>query len=91
MGLFDILTGNKTTKNGLNLIYSKNGDLLYEFNKIAGKIEGILKVYYSLTDSSNGPNLSSKKVGLVKEEYFFLNGLPNGNYKKFDLKSKLII
>ncbi len=91
MGLFDILTGNKTTKNGLNLIYSKNGDLLYEFNKINGKIEGILKVYYSLKDSSNSANISSKKVGLVKEEYFFLNGLPNGYYKKFDLKSKLII
>ena len=91
MGLFDILTGNKTTKNGLNLIYSKNGDLLYEYNKIAGKIEGLLKVYYSLTESSNGPNTYSKKVGLVKEEYFFLNGLPNGYYKKFDLNSKLII
>ena len=91
MGLFDFLTGNKTTKNGLNLIYSKKGDLLYEFNKIAGKIEGKLKVYYSLKESSNNPSISRKQVGLVYEEYFFLNGLPNGNYKRFDRESKLII
>jgi antitoxin component YwqK of YwqJK toxin-antitoxin module len=76
----------------LNLIYSKeNGDLLYSFNKKNGKIEGLLQVFYSVKKSKNNPNYQKTNVGLVHEEYFFLNGLINGPYKKYDINSKLLL
>jgi hypothetical protein len=90
MGLFDFYTGNTTNNDGLNLIYSKeNGDLLYAFNKKNGKIDGLLQIFHSVRSSGQNPNYIKTNVGLVKQEYFFIDGLPNGYFKEFDSKGNL--
>ena len=94
MGLFDFLKKqqNTITNDGLNLIYSKeNGDLLYVYNKNDGKIEGLLQVFHNTKVSSNNPNYKKTNVGLVHQEYYFINGLPNGYFKEYDFKGNLKI
>jgi hypothetical protein len=76
MGVFDILTGNTTTNNGLNLIYDgKTKNLLYAFNKKNGKIEGLLQVFYSVEDSGLNPNYKRNDVGFVNKEFVFIYGV----------------
>ena len=91
MGLFDIF--NKldiNTNNGLNLIHDKkNKNLLYAFNKKNGKIDGLLQIFHSVWSSGQNPNYIKTNVGLVKQEYFFIDGLPNGYFKEFDSKGNL--
>ena len=92
MGLFDFFKRLDTQKNnGLNLIHDKrNKNLLYAFNKKNGKIEGLLQVFHSVGYSGHNPNYKKTNVGLVHQEYFFIDGFPNGHFKEFDSKGNLI-
>jgi tetratricopeptide (TPR) repeat protein len=91
MGLFDIFYRlDLKTNNGLNLIRDKeNKNLLYAFNKKNGKIDGLLQIFHSVRSSGQNPNYKKTNVGLVYQEYFFIDGLPNGYFKEFDSKGNL--
>ena len=93
MGLFDFFTRLDTkNNNGLNLIHDKrNKNLLYSFYKKNGKIEGLFQVFHNTKVSSNNPNYKKTNVGLVHQEYYFINGLPNGYFKEYDFKGNLKI
>lgn len=91
MGLFDLFNKLDTiSNNGLNLIHDKTTkDLLYAFNKKNGKIQGLLQVFYSVSSSGNNPNYKRTNVGFVRQEYFFIDGLPDGYFKEYDSKGNL--
>ena len=91
MGLFDIFNRLDTkTNNGLNLIHDKKTkNLLYAFNKKNGRIDGLVQVFYSVSSSGHNPHYKLTNVGFVRQEYFFIDGLPNGYFKEFDSKGNL--
>jgi antitoxin component YwqK of YwqJK toxin-antitoxin module len=93
MGLFNFFNRLDTkTNDGLNLIHHQDTkNLLYTFNKRNGKIEGLLQVFRSVASSGQNPNYTKTNVGLVHQEYFFINGLPNGYFKEYDFKGNLKI
>ena len=91
MGLFDIFNRLDTiTNNGLNLIHDKKTkNLLYTYYKKSGKIEGLLQVFHSVGYSGHNPNYKQSNIGFVRQEYFFMDGLPNGYFKEYDSNGNL--
>lgn len=91
MGIFDFFNKLDTkSNNGLNLIHNKSTkDLQYAFHMKNGKIEGLFQVFHSVSKSGNNPNYKRVNVGFVHQEYFFINGLPNGYFKEYDFKGNL--